>query len=110
MPVLLTLTIGAIWACPVGVAGAAPALLKVGAMPRALVRAHCLQDFTVAAPPARVAVALAVDAHTVAGAGWIQAIRCRERRKSSLNLSILTTVINPEVLMALLGFIHISRP
>lgn len=32
--------IGAIWTCPVGVAGAATTLLKVGAMTRALVRAH----------------------------------------------------------------------
>lgn len=94
MPVLLTLTIGAIWTRPVGVTGAATTLLKVGAMTRALVRAHRLQDFTVAATPARVAVALAVDAHTVAGAGWVQAIRCREKRKISLNLSVLTTVIN----------------
>lgn len=87
--------IGAIWTCPVGVAGTATTLLKVGAMTRALVRAHCLQDFTVVATPAWVAVALPVDAHTVAGAGWVQAIRCRETRKISLNLSILTTVINP---------------
>lgn len=96
MPVLLTLTIGAIWTCPVGVTIAATTLLKVGAMTRALVRAHCFQDLAVVAPPARVAVALAVDAHTVAGAGWVQAIRCREMRKINLKLSILTTVINPE--------------
>lgn len=67
--------IGAIWTCPVGVAGAGTTLLKIGAVARALVRAHCLQDFTVVAAPARVAVALAVDAHAVAGAGWVQAIR-----------------------------------
>lgn len=67
--------IGAVWTCPVGVTGAGTALLKVGAMAGALVRAQCLQDFTVAAPPARVAVALAVDAHTMAGTGWVQAIR-----------------------------------
>lgn len=95
MPGLLTLTIGAIWTCPVGVTGAAATLLKVGAMTRALVRAHCLQDFTVVATPAWIAVALTVDAHTMAGAGWVQAIRCREMRKSSLNWSVLTTVINP---------------
>lgn len=82
MPLLLTLTIGAIWTCPVGVTGAATTFLKVGAMARALVRAHCLQDFTVVATPARVAVALTMDAHAVAGAGWVQAIRCREMRKS----------------------------
>lgn len=92
MPVLSTLTIGAIWTCPVGVTGAATSLLKVGAMTRALVRAHCLQDFTIVATPARVAVALAVDAHTMAAAGWVQAIRCREMRKLSLNLSILTVI------------------
>lgn len=70
--------------------------MKVGAVARALVRAHRLQDFTVVAPPARVAVALAVDAHAVAGAGWVQAIRCGEMTKLSLNLlSFLTTVINP---------------
>ena len=88
------LTVGAIRACPVGVAGAGTALLKVGAVARALVRAHRLQDFAVAAPPARVAVALAMDAHAVAGAGWVQAIRCGEKRKVSLNLIFLTTVIN----------------
>ena len=95
MQVLLTLTIGTIWTCPVGVAGAGTTLLKVGAMARALVRAHCLQDFTVVATPAWVAVALAMDAHAVAGAGWVQAIRCGEMKKVSLSLSFLTTVINP---------------
>lgn len=63
---LLTLTIGAIWTCPAGVTGAGTTLLKVGAVARALVRAHRLQDFTVVATPARVAVALTVDAHAVA--------------------------------------------
>lgn len=90
---LLTLTIGAVWTCPVGVTGAGTALLKVGAMAGALVRAQCLQDFTVAAPPARVAVALAVDAHTMAGTGWVQAIRCMEKRKISSKMLFLTTVI-----------------
>lgn len=94
MRVLLTLTTGAIGTCPVGVAGAGTTLLKVGAVARALVRAHCLQDFTVVATPARVAVALAVDAHAVAGAGWVQAIRCGKMGKVSSNLSFLTTVIS----------------
>lgn len=109
MRVLLTLTIGAIWTCPVGVAGAGTTLLKVGAVARALVRAHRLQDFTVVATPARVAVALTMDAHAVAGAGWVQAIRCREMRNISLNLSFLITVIKPQMLTALLGLIHILR-
>lgn len=90
---LLTLTVGAIWTCPVGVAGAGTALLEVGAVARALVGAHRLQDFTVVAPPARVAVALAVDAHAVAGAGGVQAIRCGETGKVSLNLLLFLTIL-----------------
>lgn len=50
---------------PVLVAGAGAGLGVVGAVARALVRAHGLGDLAAGSTPARLTVALAVDAHPV---------------------------------------------
>ena len=62
-------------------AGAGGTLGLVGAVARALVRAHGLQDLAAGAAPAWVTVALPVDTRAVTRTGWIQAVNCRERER-----------------------------
>lgn len=50
-------------------------------MAGALVGAHGLEDLTVGAPPARAAVALPVDTHTMGGTARVQAVHWREEGK-----------------------------
>lgn len=63
-----TLTYGAVGPRPVGVANAGPRVGAEGAVIGALLWTSALQDLAADAPPARVAVALAVMTGSVTGA------------------------------------------
>lgn len=63
-----TLTYGAVGPRPVGVANAGPRVGAEGAVIGALLRTSALQDLAADAPPARVAVALAMMTGSVTGA------------------------------------------
>lgn len=68
------LTDGAVGARPVGLADAGPRVGVEGAVAGALLRTSALQDLAAGAPPARVAVALAVVTGPVGGARRVGAV------------------------------------